>query len=244
MGRSSSIPNGLPVGSVVQGINLSGPEYVPCDGRPGAGQLCAAGRAFPFGKLTGTVRALVESSSSYCIAASPTYLVAAAASGSSAVQYSTDGVTWSKAGVATPNTSGQQSDLCWHSLDCHKQPWLGPFVTSGDNPGSTWTELTGGTPVPWCGTGWRTARRWAVPHSLPKAPIPQSTPSKTAPPRWWPARPARRRALASAGAARSSSPSTGPRSPHPPTALPGPMRRCPKGLQALQASPATALGRS
>ena len=147
MGRSSSIPSGLPVGSVVQGINLSGPEYVPCDGRPLArASYARLAELFPFGKLTGTVRALVESPPYYCIAASPTYLVAAAASGVSAVQYSTDGVTWSKAGVATPNTS--VNSLIFAGTRWIATSTLGsaPFVTSGDNPNSTWTELTGGTP--------------------------------------------------------------------------------------------------
>lgn len=147
MGRSSSIPSGMPVGSVVQGINLSEPEYVPCDGRPLArASYARLATLFPFGKLTGTVRALAESSSSYCIAASPTYLVAAAASGSSAVQYSADGVTWSKAGVATPSVT--VSSLIFAGTRWIATSTLGsaPFVTSGDNPNSTWTELTGGTP--------------------------------------------------------------------------------------------------
>lgn len=144
---SSQFGGGLALGTVVQGINLSEPEYVPCDGRPLArASYARLATLFPFGKLTGTVRALVEDSPNYCIAASPTYLVAAAASGSSAVQYSSDGVTWSKAGVATPS-------MTVNSLIFAGTRWIatGSFgsvvaVTSGGNPNSTWTALTGGTP--------------------------------------------------------------------------------------------------
>lgn len=147
MGRSSSIPSGLPVGSVVHGINLSEPEYVPCDGRPLArASYARLAELFPFGKLTGTVRALVESPAQYCIAASPTYLVAAAASGVSAVQYSADGVTWSKAGVVTPNIGVNSLIFAGTRWIATGNTGSAPFATSGDNPNSTWTALTGGTP--------------------------------------------------------------------------------------------------
>lgn len=146
---SSQFGGGLALGTVVQGINLAAPEYVPCDGRPLArASYARLAELFPFGKLTGTVRALVESPANYCIAASPTYLVAAASTAApeSAVQYSTDGATWSKSGVATPF-------MGVNSLLFAGGRWIAtgnfgsaPIVTSGDNPNSTWTALTGGTP--------------------------------------------------------------------------------------------------
>lgn len=144
---SSQFGCGLALGTVVQGVGLAAPEYVPCDGRPLArASYARLATLFPFGKLTGTVRALVETPTNYCVAASPTYLVAAADTASSAVQYSADGVTWSKTGVATPS-------MAVNSLLFAGGRWIatGNFgsvvaVTSGDNPNSTWTALTGGAP--------------------------------------------------------------------------------------------------
>lgn len=144
---SSKFGGGLALGTVVQGINLSEPEYVPCDGRPLArASYARLATLFPFGKLTGTVRALVETPFNDCVAASPTYLVAAAASGSSAVQYSADGVTWSKTGVATPSMAVNSLIFAGTRWIATGNSGLAPVVTSGDNPDSTWTALTGGTP--------------------------------------------------------------------------------------------------
>ena len=144
---SSQFGGGLALGTVVQGVGLAAPEYVACDGRPlTRASYARLATLFPFGRLTGTVRALEESSTNYCIAASPTYFVAAASTASSAVQYSSDGVTWSKASVATPS-------MAVHSLIFAGSRWIAtggsgtaPAVTSGDNPNSTWAALTGGTP--------------------------------------------------------------------------------------------------
>lgn len=144
---STQFGGGLALGTVVQGFGLAAPEYVACDGRPLArASYARLASLFPFGRLTGTVRALVESSTNCCIAASPNYLVAAAATAASAVQYSTDGASWSKTGVVTPSMAVNSLIFAGSRWIATGGAGIAPAVTTGDNPGSTWTALTGGTP--------------------------------------------------------------------------------------------------
>ncbi|MBI3103247.1 MAG: hypothetical protein HYY98_17095 [Burkholderiales bacterium] len=144
---SSQFGGGLALGTVVQGVGLAAPEYVACDGRIlSRASYARLATLFPFGKLTGTVRALVESSTNYCIAASPNYLVAAAATAASAVQYSTDGASWSKTGVVTPSMAVSSLIFAGSRWIATGGAGTAPAVTTGDNPNSTWAALTGGTP--------------------------------------------------------------------------------------------------
>ena len=105
MGRSSSIPSGLPVGSVVQGINLSEPEYVPCDGRPGAGQ---AMRGWPSCSRSASsqapcVRWRSPPAATASLPAPPTWWPLRPR-GAARCSIPPMASPWSKAGVATPYT--------------------------------------------------------------------------------------------------------------------------------------------
>lgn len=92
----------LPLGALVQGINLSEPQWVRCDGLPRArASFPRLSTLFPFGRLTGTVRTLAASPTSLQVVASADHFVAAGGATSLAIQYSTDGVTWATATTAT-----------------------------------------------------------------------------------------------------------------------------------------------
>jgi hypothetical protein len=138
----------LPLGSVVYAAldleHLTNHQWIPLLG-------CSHKRAeidprvwknFPVFKHTVTTRTLAVSPGNFGGAASPTYFVVAATAGATGIQYSTDGTTWSQTSVSTPASHAARTII-----------WTGTrFVsfgtsscaTSGDNPNSTWTSLTGG----------------------------------------------------------------------------------------------------
>lgn len=148
-------------GAVVQGVALAEPEYVAADGRALAredyGRLSSR---FLAGCLTGTVRSIATPPNEYAVAASPGFFVTATGTSVSTVtlQYSADGAAWSTTSVVTPSGVG----VCplwagsrWVLAVSSNQA----FVTTGDNPGSTWVATTGGatTPVPRYGLAYRPA---------------------------------------------------------------------------------------
>lgn len=96
----------LPLGALVQGIGLSEPQYVRCDGLPRArASFPRLSTLFPFGRLTGTVRSLAVIPVALPVVASADHFIAAGATTSSAIQYSADGVTWATAATAFQTVS-------------------------------------------------------------------------------------------------------------------------------------------
>lgn len=99
-------PSVLPLGALVQGINLSEPQYVRCDGLPRArASFPRLSTLFPCGRLTGTVRSLAVIPTALPVVASADHFIAAGAASSLAIQYSADGVTWATASTAAQTVS-------------------------------------------------------------------------------------------------------------------------------------------
>lgn len=138
---------GAVLGGIVQGVGLAEPGYIACDGRSvSRSTYPSLSSLFPFGKLTGTIRTLAVTPTNYALAATPTYFVASSANvaGTTAIQYSTDGVTWSQASVVTPSII--TLNLIWAGtrlVGTGQNAGTQTFATTGDNPGSTWVACTG-----------------------------------------------------------------------------------------------------
>ncbi|CAN7491716.1 hypothetical protein LJR074_003375 [Acidovorax sp. LjRoot74] len=145
MSAASQFGGGMPLGSTAKGYGLTEPQWVRADGRA----LTRAGyprlsTKFPFGRLTGTIRTLGSTPSSYSVAASPTYFVTPLAAGNPGMQYSTDGATWSSASLSTPSASVACVIWAGARFCAVNTTTTQPFVTTGDNPNSTWTSTSGG----------------------------------------------------------------------------------------------------
>lgn len=151
-GRNVQIDS-MPVGSVIQSaINLekiAGGRWMPCSGRDIFRTAVSPDFSdqYPAGVFTSTARTLAAAPASYySTAATPTYFVIPAATGTAAMQYSSDGATWSQASLVTPASTTVNS-IIWTGvrLIAAVSGSAQPIVTTGDNPGSTWTVTTGGT---------------------------------------------------------------------------------------------------
>lgn len=144
----------LPIGAVIESpANLdeaTGGKWLRLAGQYAtrSGVAPAISKAFPFGKPTITVRTLAATpNTSGAVVATPTYFVAPAATGTSSIQYSPDGATWSQTSVST--ASGVTYGLLWAGSRLFRlsSSAEGIQYTSGDNPGSTWTSVTGSFPA-------------------------------------------------------------------------------------------------
>lgn len=147
MSVASQFGGGLPLGATIQGIGLSEPQWVRCDGRTlTRSSYQRLSTLFPIGKLTGTARTIATPGSSFFAAASPTYFIAPNGSGSStsAIQYSTDGITWSSASVVNLNAQFVGGIWAGTRFVVISGTTTNAHVTTGDNPNSTWTATTGG----------------------------------------------------------------------------------------------------
>ena len=137
---------GDPIGTIKMGIGLPADKWIPCDGRSvSRAAWPALSATHPIGTFTGTARTLVEAAPNRSITASPTYFVATGSSGGgSSLQYSTDGATWVKTGVS--HAAGFTSEVLWAGsrFVATFGGAVRPHVTTGGNPGSTWTATTGG----------------------------------------------------------------------------------------------------
>lgn len=146
MSSASQFFGGDPIGTIKMGIGLPADKWIPCDGRSvSRATWPALSATHPIGTFTGTARTLVETAPNSSITASPTYFVATGSSaGTNSLQYSTDGATWVKTGVS--HATGATSEVLWAGsrFVATFGGAVRPHVTSGDNPGSTWTATTGG----------------------------------------------------------------------------------------------------
>lgn len=146
MSSASQFFGGDPIGTIKMGIGLPADKWIPCDGRSvSRATWPALSATHPIGTFTGTARTLVETAPNSSITASPTYFVATGSSaGTNSLQYSTDGATWVKTSVS--HASGATSDVLWAGsrFIATFGGQVRPHVTSGGNPGSTWTATTGG----------------------------------------------------------------------------------------------------
>ena len=146
MSSASQFFGGDPIGTIKMGIGLPADKWIPCDGRSvSRADWPRLSPTFPTGTFTGTARTLVETAPNNSITASPTYFVAQGSSGgTNSLQYSTDGATWVKTSVS--HASGATSEVLWAGsrFIATFGSAVRPHVTSGDNPGSTWIETTGG----------------------------------------------------------------------------------------------------
>ena len=146
MSSASQFFGGDPIGTIKMGIGLPADKWIPCDGRSvSRATWPRLSPTFPTGTFTGTTRTLVETAPNQSVTASPTYFVAQGSSGgTNSLQYSTDGATWVKTSVS--HATGYPSAVLWAGsrFIATFGGAVRPHVTSGDNPGSTWTATTGG----------------------------------------------------------------------------------------------------
>lgn len=100
----------------------------------------------PLGVFTSTSRTLAAAPAAACIAASPLNVVASAVAGTTAMQYTTNISSWIQTSLVTP-ASTQVNSLIWAGsrFIAGVSGSAQPLVTTGDNPGSTWTVTTGAT---------------------------------------------------------------------------------------------------
>lgn len=141
----------LPVGSVIQSaLNLektTGGRWLQLDGRYILRSSVAPefSAQYPIGVFTSTNRTLAAAPGVYYTgAASSTYFVIPATTGTACMQYSTDGATWSQTSLVTP-ASCQSSCIIWTGsrfIASTNGTAAGPICTTGDNPNSTWTQTT------------------------------------------------------------------------------------------------------
>lgn len=100
----------------------------------------------PHGVFTSTARTLTATPDVAVCAASPTYFVAGAAAGVAAAQYTAAGATWIQTSLVSP-ASCQVNSIFWNGIrwffGCSGSSHT--CVTTGDNPNSTWTEVSSDT---------------------------------------------------------------------------------------------------
>ncbi|WP_409482637.1 hypothetical protein [Noviherbaspirillum sp. ST 5-3] len=147
MGRHINTSDSFPVGTIINAVNsISDAKWLRCDGsdknRADYPDLSAL---FPANVFTATARTLAATpNNKQAIAADSTYFVAGAASGTTAMQYSTDGATWSQTSLVTPASTVVNSLIYAGSrFIAGVSGSAQPLVAA--NPASTWTVTTGGT---------------------------------------------------------------------------------------------------
>lgn len=148
-------PSVLPLGALVQGINLSEPQYVRCDGLPRArASFPRLSTLFTFGALTGTVRTLAQSgggAQAPIVVATADHFVATSAQAGNSIQHSADGVSWATASTAPSSSiSGLiATPFRFIALNAYSSSSSQPFATTNLTPSGTWSATTNGpTAVP------------------------------------------------------------------------------------------------
>lgn len=159
LAQQGAAADGLPEGWVTQSPfnmeegNLDAfnkPRWMALDG--GDSPITILGdtmkKRWPAGVFTSTARTLAAIPAAAVIAASPTYFVASAVAGVAAAQFSTDGATYAQTSLVSPAST--QVNCLLFTTGASTPRWVFGCsgtttccVTTGDNPGSTWTACTG-----------------------------------------------------------------------------------------------------
>lgn len=141
----AAITNGFPIGAVIEcAVTPADGTWLPVSGQSlNRCDYPLLAERYPLGSTTFTLRTTAATPVIPTITASPTYFVQSAATGTAAIQYSADGVTWSTA--STVMSSGTVCCVIWAGsrFVAVYSATVSPNVTTGDNPNSTWTTTTG-----------------------------------------------------------------------------------------------------
>ncbi|HAL73251.1 MAG TPA: hypothetical protein DCP71_15935, partial [Verrucomicrobiales bacterium] len=145
---TSEFDGGLPVGTTMQFEGMGPPEslWLLKDGRTLARALAENGplsAIFPVGKLTGTLRTLAAIPTAPAVAlATATHFLAAATSGTTGLQYSTDGASWATATIGSAAVVGILETAT--RLIIISSGANAPQVSANLSPTSAWSNTTSG----------------------------------------------------------------------------------------------------
>lgn len=136
---------GAPLGSIVQGHGLDAALYEPLDGRT----ITRTARArlstlFPVGKHTGTVRTMAGNVGTPPVAVSTAdhFVASNAGSSANAIQYSTDGATWTATATPTATVVGILATA--NRLIALSSTASQPIATANLTPSGAWSATTSG----------------------------------------------------------------------------------------------------
>lgn len=141
-------PSILPLGTLVQGINLSEPQYVRCDGLPrDRASFPRLSTLFPFGALTPTVRTLAQSgggTQAPIVVATEDHFVATSAQAGNSIQHSADGVSWATASTLSSSSISGLIATPHRFIALNASSSAQPFATANLTPSETWSATSGG----------------------------------------------------------------------------------------------------
>lgn len=141
MSAASQFGGGVPFGAHVRGRDLPWPLYERLDGRTKvrADNLRLSAK-YPIGKLTGTIRTLAASPTANPVIATANHFVAAGANTANAVQFSSDGASWSATAGTVTVSALIQTPTRLIALSSTAQAAI---ASNGLTPAATWAATSG-----------------------------------------------------------------------------------------------------